>query len=66
MDLVFLNGLPIEIKKSKSGFWKNDLVIIHDPLGGQIAEHEVLVLMQYLYEEGFIEDRKTPYQIETR
>ena len=66
MDLVFLNGLPIEIKKSKSGFWQDDLVIIHDPLGGQITEDEVLVLIEYLYEEGFIEDRKTPHQIETR
>jgi hypothetical protein len=66
VELIFLNGLPIEIKKDKSNFWKKDLVLFCDPLGGKIKEEEILILMDYLYEEGFIQDRRTPYKIKKR
>ena len=63
MQLVFLNGLPIKIKKGESGFWKDDLVSIRDPLKASVSEKEIKVIMDYLYQEGFIQDRRTPHEV---
>ena len=68
MDLIFLNGLPIEIKheapdpSNPTGYWKHDKIYIHDPLG-DISEKEVTVVKEYLYSEGFIQDRRTPHTV---
>ena len=68
MDLIFLNGLPIEVKHERpdpshpAGYWKHDKIYIHDPLG-DISEEEVVIVKEYLYNEGFIQDGRTPHTV---
>jgi hypothetical protein len=44
--------------------WENNAVFICDPDKG-IKRSEIINIIEYLYEEGFIDDRRTPYEILT-
>jgi len=68
MNHLFLNGVSIEIKcptDQKVGEprnWKDDKVYIYDSLG-DVSEKEVSLIIDYLYNEGFILDRRTAYNV---
>ena len=67
MDIV-INGLLIEIKQEPSikypaGHWKRKKIYIHDVIESGLGDPETIAIIEYLYEEGFIEDRRTPYEI---
>ena len=67
MDIV-INGLLIEIKQEPSikypaGHWKRKKIFIHDVIESGLSENEVVAIIQYLYDEGFIDDRRTEYEV---
>ena len=47
----------IEIR-STSSYWGDKKIIIYDPANG-LTEEKERSITQYLYDEGFIEDRRT-------
>ena len=51
----------IEIRSS-SNFWKDKTFIIYDP-ANDLTEKTQQLIIEYLYEEGFIEDRRTKVEI---
>lgn len=59
---VVLNGLLIEVYLSDSGDWGNDSVLIWDVFC-DVSDEEKEIIMQYLFDEGFISDRRTKCQI---
>tara|TARA_Y100000310_G_scaffold200742_1_gene200812 strand:- start:1604 stop:1843 length:240 start_codon:yes stop_codon:yes gene_type:complete len=44
--------------------WENNGIFICDPKKN-IRTLEIINIIEYLYEEGFIDDRRTPYEILT-
>jgi hypothetical protein len=67
MDIV-INGLLVEIKQEPSikypnGHWKRKKIYIHDVAESDLIDSEVVAIIEYLYAEGFIEDRRTDYKI---
>tara|TARA_Y100000310_G_C20068275_1_gene528142 strand:- start:118 stop:348 length:231 start_codon:yes stop_codon:yes gene_type:complete len=61
VGLVILNQ-NVEVCLCEDGFWKHDTVFIYND-SKCIAEREIKTIMQYLYDEGFIRDRRTKYFI---
>tara|TARA_B100000131_G_C17867605_1_gene512862 strand:- start:131 stop:334 length:204 start_codon:yes stop_codon:yes gene_type:complete len=59
---VTLNGLLVEVYISKSGDWGQDSVLIWDVFS-DVSDNEKEIIMQYLFDEGFISDRRTKCQI---
>ncbi len=61
---VVINGLFAEIydAEPKENYWGNHKIYIYDCLG-DLADVERDVIINYLYEEGFIDDRRTNCQI---
>jgi len=58
VNLFNVHGIDVEIHKDPDNFWHNDKVIFYtDPKDKKFG------IIQYLYNEGFIEDRRTPYTI---
>lgn len=53
-----LHGIELEVRKSNNGFWGNDRVIFYTDPGTYKTD-----ILQYLYNEDFITDRRTPYTI---
>ena len=51
----------VEIYKSPKS-WTKDRVYIYDPQL-QVTEEEKNQIIDYLYSEGFIEDRRTPSEL---
>jgi hypothetical protein len=75
MDIV-VNGLLIQIVetdiencknileiKYPEGHWKRKKILIHDVIESGLDEEEVVAIVQYLYDEGFIEDRRMEYEV---
>lgn len=60
----FLNvrGLGVIICYDKAGYWKRDKVVF--PTGTE--EQQALDIIQYLYDEGFLVDRRISYEIVTK
>ena len=58
-DLLVYNGLFVEIER-KDDFWGNDAVYIYDGLS-DASEDEINAIKDYLYNEGFTQDRRTLY-----
>lgn len=55
---INIKGVTLEIRQSSSGHWQNDKVLFFsDP------REKRWDIYQYLYNEGFISDRRTPYVI---
>ena len=68
MEDIIINGLLIEIKqepniKYPDGYWKRKKILIHDVIESGLEEEEVAAIIQYLYDEGFIDDRRMEYKI---
>jgi len=59
---LFLIGLYIEIKTSEDEDWQKDVVYIYDCLSN-LSDKERDSVIDYLYNEGFIQDRKTCCQV---
>ena len=62
MKLV-VNSRPITFKPDlKTEFWMKEKILIHDK-DNSLEEPEAKKIIEYLYEEGFILDRRTPYEV---
>ena len=57
---VLVNGLFAEIYdiKPEENYWGNHKIYIYDCLS-DLADVERDIIINYLYEEGFIDDRRT-------
>ena len=60
-DLLVYNGLFVEIAR-KDDFWGNDAVYIYDGLS-DASEDEINAIKDYLYNEGFTQDRRTKCEV---
>ena len=56
------NGWKVECHLCNDGFWKHDTVFIYNNKK-TISDREIGVILDYLYNEGFIKDRRTKYEI---
>ena len=57
---VVINSIPVVINTDESGMWTEDFLMV---LKQDATEKEVRDIINYLYEEGFILDRKIQYKI---
>jgi len=55
--LLMYNGLFVEVD-GKHDFWRNDTIYIYDGLS-DATEQEIATITNYLYDEGFVQDRRT-------
>lgn len=62
MQLVTVNGFNAEVKSSRDSNWRDDTVIIHNA-AGCISDEDITKIIEYLYAESFIQDRRTKYFI---
>ena len=62
-DYLNVLGLSVIICYDKTGDWERDKVLLCEHSNQTIEEDEVLHVIQYLYDEGFIVDRKISYEI---
>jgi len=60
-SLTYL-GIPVGVYPCVDGNWKHDTVFIYNSKK-VITKAEIKVIMQYLYDEGYIQDRRTKYMI---
>ena len=60
-DVLFYNGLFVEVER-KDDFWANDTVYIYDGLS-DASEDEISAIKDYLYNEGFTQDRRTRCEV---
>ena len=63
--VILVNNLFVEVYQKPvgtQGYWKSKAIRIYDPLETVSEEQERLVV-QYLYDEGFIEDRRTDLEV---
>ena len=58
-DLV-INNISVLLNTDEDGVWVDDFLII---LKKDSTEEEVANIINYLYEEGFICDRRIKYEI---
>ena len=61
---VALNGLFVEIydAKPEENYWGNHKIYIYDCLS-DLTDAERDAVINYLYEEGFIDDRRTKCEV---
>jgi hypothetical protein len=60
---LIINSYPISFKPDlDNGFWMQEKIIIHDTKGF-LDKAGIMRIIQYLYDEGFILDRRTPYEL---
>jgi len=63
--VILVHSLFVEVYDKPTGvpdYWKSKAIRIYDPLEAVTEEQEKAVV-QYLYSEGFIEDRRTDCEI---
>ena len=66
--IVNVQGFIVEIIRPTNicypglGFWRLDKIKIHSP-HLIISEKQTQNIIEYLYSEGFIQDRRTTYEI---
>jgi len=58
-DLI-VNRIPVIVNRDSDGSWMKDCVIILKP---DVTDKEIMSVMSYLYEEGFVLDRRTRYEV---
>ena len=61
-DALLVDGVAIVIRCDKSGNWKNDEIEIYDPIEN-LTKSRIISLVNYIYEEGYIVDRRVKVQI---
>ncbi len=59
---VVVSGLLVEIRRDKTGKWQEDQLFIFASEEG-LEDAEVTNIINYLYEEAFIMDRRINYEI---
>jgi hypothetical protein len=64
-EYIDVLGFSIVICYDEMGNWKRDKVIFYQHPDQTIGEREALNVIQYLYSEGFIVDRRVAYQVLT-
>jgi len=62
IDKLILNGISVEVHHDKTGSWKKDKIYIYD-CTEELPEEEAQRMVDYLYQEGFIMDRRTEMTI---
>jgi hypothetical protein len=62
MQSLHINGYKIKVCLCNDGYWKHDTVFIYNN-SKCIAEKEIYFIMDYLFDEGFIRDRRTKYYV---
>ena len=60
-DLLVYNGLFVEIER-KDDFWGYDAVYLYVGLS-DASEDEINAIKDYLYNEGFTQDRRTKCEV---
>ena len=55
-------GIPVEVFLCRDEYWKHDTVFLYNTKK-VITKAELWAIMQYLYDEGYIKDRRTRYMI---
>tara|TARA_R100000808_G_C2148129_1_gene156227 strand:- start:690 stop:917 length:228 start_codon:yes stop_codon:yes gene_type:complete len=55
-------GFPIEIHECVDGNWKHDTIFIYST-NRIIEKRDIHAILQFLYDEGYIKDRRTKYII---
>ena len=65
MHELILPPYRLKVLPCEDGNWRHDTVFIYNDTK-VIAEREIDTLMQYLFDEGFISDRRTKYYIAER
>ena len=60
MSGIRIGEYPVKVFLCEDGFWKHDSVFIQVKC---ISEKEISSIMDYLYDEGFIQDRRTKFFI---
>jgi len=62
---LWINKYRIKIFLCNDGNWRHDSVFIYNNTKC-IAEKEIEIIIEYLFNEGFIKDRRTQYHIAER
>jgi hypothetical protein len=62
MPEIWILGYRVETHLCRDEFWKHDTIFIYNE-SKCISEAEIITIIEYLYEEGFIRDRRTKYFI---
>ena len=67
MEALYIKSFSIKViydidSSVPEGYWENDKILIFDPYK-KIKKVDIVYIIQYLYEEGFIQDRRTQYEI---
>ena len=68
---ININGVDVEVRYDEEnlsclvpGFWQHDKIIIFVPDNTGISGVTVREIIQYLFDEGFVKDRRTPWEIQ--
>lgn len=59
---VGVNERMTEIQYDSEEYWKETKIYIYDPQV-EVSEEESMIIIEYLYNEGFIQDRRIPYEL---
>ena len=62
---LLMTPYRVKVYLCEDGNWRHDTVFIYNN-SKCIAEKEIDSVMQYLFDEGFIKDRRTKYYIAER
>ena len=62
MNLI-VNSYPVRFKADlNNGYWMQEKIMIYDSKSS-LNKAGIRVIIQYLYDEGFILDRRTPHEV---
>ena len=56
-------GNIVKVFPCRDGNWRHDTVFIYNTNRKSIKDIKIQKIMQYLYDEGYIKDRRTKYEI---
>ena len=59
---MMLQGIPVKVFLCRDGDWRHDTVFLYNTQK-VITKVEIRAIIQYLYDEGYIKDRRTRYMI---
>ena len=57
---LIVSNYRVKVFLCKDGFWRHDTIFIYND-SKCISQKEIDSIKEYLYEEGFIKDRRTKY-----
>jgi hypothetical protein len=62
-EYIDVRGFSAVIRYDEMGNWKRDKVVLYQHPDQTIGDREARSVIQYLYDEGFIVDRRVDYEI---